>query len=142
MKNTVQVFGRKKNSIALAMISGPGNGLIRLNGVPLDLVQPELLKIKAFEPLLLCKEKNLEDIDIRIRVHGGGKVAQIYAVRQAISRGLMLYLEKYMGESYKTDIKTIFNNYDRTLLVTDCRKIEPKKSGGRGARSKYQKSYR
>ena len=32
--------------------------------------------------------------------------------------------------------------YDRTLLVTDPRRCEPKKYGGPGARARYQKSYR
>lgn len=32
--------------------------------------------------------------------------------------------------------------YDRTLLVADPRRCEPKKFGGRGARARFQKSYR
>jgi hypothetical protein len=32
--------------------------------------------------------------------------------------------------------------YDRTLLVADPRRCEPKKYGGPGARAKIQKSYR
>ncbi len=32
--------------------------------------------------------------------------------------------------------------YDRTLLVADPRRCEPKKYGGPGARARYQKSYR
>jgi small subunit ribosomal protein S16e len=33
-------------------------------------------------------------------------------------------------------------SYDRTLLVADPRRMEPKKFGGRGARARFQKSYR
>ncbi len=32
--------------------------------------------------------------------------------------------------------------YDRSLLVADPRRCEPKKYGGPGARARYQKSYR
>ena len=32
--------------------------------------------------------------------------------------------------------------YDRTLLVADPRRCEPKKYGGPGARARIQKSYR
>ena len=32
--------------------------------------------------------------------------------------------------------------YDRSLLVADPRRMEPKKCGGKGARSKMQKAYR
>lgn len=142
MKNIVQVFGRKKTSVAVAVVKGPGHGLIRVNGIPLDLIQPELLKIKVFEPLLLVGEEKFGDIDIRIRVKGGGKISQIYAIRQAIAKGLVLYLETHVGETQKNEVKDILLNYDRTLLVADSRKVEAKKSGGKGARSKYQKSYR
>ena len=30
-----------------------GSGMVRVNGVPLELVEPELLRIKVFEPILL-----------------------------------------------------------------------------------------
>ena len=33
-------------------------------------------------------------------------------------------------------------NYDKTLLVADNRRMEPKKYGGPGARARSQKSYR
>jgi len=33
-------------------------------------------------------------------------------------------------------------SYDRSLLVADQRRREPKKYGGPGARARYQKSYR
>lgn len=82
------------------------------------------------------------DIDIRIRVKGGGQVSRIYAIRQAISRGILRYLEKYVNESEKMKLREIFLQYDRSLLVTDSRVIESKKSGGKGARSRFQKSYR
>jgi len=132
----------KKTSVAIAIIKGPGHGLIRVNGAPLDLLQPELLRIKVFEPLLLAGEDKFNDIDIRIRVKGGGKTSQILAIRQAIAKGLLRYLEKFVNETKKMEIRNIFLNHDRSLLVKDSRNIEPKKAGGKGARSRYQKSYR
>ena len=47
----------------------------------------------------------------------------------------------------KSKVLFVFNaelllQYDRTLLVTDPRRCEPKKYGGPGARARYQKSYR
>jgi len=47
-----------------------------------------------------------------------------------------------IGEQEKSDIKEILLAYDRSLLVADPRRCEPKKFGGPGARAKYQKSYR
>lgn len=47
-----------------------------------------------------------------------------------------------VDEASKREIKDILVSYDRTLLVADARRCEPKKFGGPGARARYQKSYR
>ena len=47
-----------------------------------------------------------------------------------------------VDEASKKEIKDILLAYDRTLLVADPRRMEPKKFGGPGARARYQKSYR
>lgn len=47
-----------------------------------------------------------------------------------------------VDEASKNAIRDIFVQYDRTLLVADPRRCEPKKFGGPGARARYQKSYR
>ncbi|KAL1787971.1 40S ribosomal S16 isoform X2 [Sigmodon hispidus] len=73
---------------------------------------------------------------------GGGHVAQIYAIRQSISKALVAYYQKYVNEASKKEIKDILIQYDRTLLVADPRRCESKKFGGPGARARYQKSYR
>jgi len=52
--------------------------MIRVNGVPLELVQPEILRLKAFEPLLVLGKERFANLDIRVRVTGGGHTSQIY----------------------------------------------------------------
>lgn len=47
-----------------------------------------------------------------------------------------------VDEASKKELKDILIQYDRTLLVADPRRCEPKKFGGPGARARYQKSYR
>lgn len=47
-----------------------------------------------------------------------------------------------VDEASKKELKDILIQYDRTLLVGDPRRCEPKKFGGPGARARYQKSYR
>ena len=47
-----------------------------------------------------------------------------------------------VDEASKKEIKDVLTQYDRTLLVADPRRCEPKKFGGPGARARYQKSYR
>ena len=48
-------------------------------------------------------------------------------------------LQTDQDESSKNEIKDVLIQYDRTLLVADPRRCEPKKFGGPGARGKYQK---
>ena len=138
---SVQVFGRKKTATAVAFCKR-GNGMIRVNGRPLDLVEPVTLRMKVQEPLLLLGKERFAGIDIRVRVKGGGQVAQLYAIRQAIAKGIVAYYQKFVDEASKKEIKDLLVQYDRSLLVADPRRCEAKKFGGPGARARYQKSYR
>ena len=140
-KQFVQTFGRKKNAVAVALFR-PGKGTIRVNGVPIDLVEPALLRQKALEPVLLLGQERFAEYDIRIRVRGGGYTSQIYAIRLALSKSIIAYYQKHVNESLKREIKEVFLGYDRNLLIADPRRCEPKKYGGPGARARAQKSYR
>ena len=126
---SVQCFGRKKTSTALAFVKR-GTGLIKVNGVPISLVQPEILKLKIFEPVLLIGTDRFQQVDIRVRVKGGGTTSQIYAIRQAIAKGIVAFYQKYVDEASKREIKDKLVAYDRSLLVADTRRCEPKKFGG------------
>ncbi len=90
---SVQVFGRKKTATAVAYCKR-GKGLIKVNGRPLDLVEPKALQYKLQEPLLLLGKDRFADVDIRIRVKGGGHTSQVYAIRQALSKSLVAYYQK------------------------------------------------
>merc|ERR1712080_631060 len=138
---SVQVFGRKKTATAVAYCKR-GKGLIKVNGRPLELVEPTALQFKLMEPVLLLGKDRFADVDIRIRVKGGGHTSQIYAIRQALSKSLVAYYQKYVDEQSKKAIKDILVQFDRSLLVADPRRCEAKKFGGPGARARYQKSYR
>merc|ERR1712053_18124 len=138
---SVQVFGRKKTATAVAYCKR-GQGIVRVNGKPLEQIEPKPLQFKLQEPILLLGKDRFSEVDIRIRVKGGGRISQIYAIRQALSKALVAYYQKYVDEQSKKEIKDILVQYDRSLLVADPRRCEPKKFGGPGARARYQKSYR
>lgn len=140
-KPFVQTFGRKKNAVAVALFK-PGKGTIRVNGVPIDLVEPAALRQKVLEPVLLLGQDRFSEYDIRIRVRGGGYTSQIYAIRLALSKSIVAFYQKHLNESTKREIKEILLEYDRNMLIADPRQCEPKKYGGPGARSRAQKSYR
>ncbi|KAK4240963.1 ribosomal protein S5 domain 2-type protein [Achaetomium macrosporum] len=137
----VQVFGKKKNATAVARCV-QGKGLIKVNGKPLKLFAPEVLRAKLYEPVLILGTDKFAEVDIRIRVAGGGHTSQVYAVRQAIAKAIIAYYAKYIDEHSKNLLKTALIQFDRSLLVADPRRCEPKKFGGRGARARFQKSYR
>ena len=82
------------------------------------------------------------NVDIRVRVTGGGHTSQVYAIRQAIAKAIVAYYQKFVDEQSKNELQKALIAYDRTLLVADPRRSEPKKFGGPGARARYQKSYR
>lgn len=81
-------------------------------------------------------------VDIRVKVSGGGHTSQVYAIRQAIAKALVAYYAKYYDAASALELRQLFITYDRTLLIADPRRMEPKKFGGRGARARRQKSYR
>jgi len=137
----VQCFGKKKTATAVAHCKA-GRGLLKVNGSPLALVKPEILRFKVYEPLLIVGLDKFSEVDIRVRVRGGGHTSQVYAIRQAIAKALVAYYQKFVDEHSKNQLKQAFTQYDRTLLVADNRRCEPKKFGGPGARARYQKSYR
>merc|ERR1712146_257372 len=70
-----QVFGRKKNATAVAHIKA-GKGLVKVNGRPLSVLKPEILRIKIEEPIRLLGKARFNEVDIRVRVSGGGKTAR------------------------------------------------------------------
>lgn len=89
----VQTFGRKRHAVAVG-ICKEGKGLIRLNGQPLHLVEPSILRVKVMEPVLLLGAERFAAVDIRLRVTGGGYSSQVYAVRQALAKALVSYTQK------------------------------------------------
>jgi len=137
----VQTFGKKKTATAVARTK-EGRGLIHVNGSPIFNLQPEILRFKVYEAVLAAGEENFAYIDIRLRVKGGGHTSQVYALRQAIAKAVVAYHAKYIDASSALELKKKLVAYDRSLLISDPRRAEPKKFGGHGARARRQKSYR
>ncbi len=133
MAKAIVASGKRKMAVARASLT-KGRGAVRVNSVPVEILPHELARMKILEPLKLAGKK-AETIDIDVNVQGGGVMGQADAVRTAIARGLVQYLNDQ-------DLEVLFREYDRTLIVPDTRRKLPKKPLGRGARKKRQKSYR
>jgi len=126
--------GKKKTAVARATVSD-GEGRVRINSTPVELVEPEMSRFKMLEPFRIAGEDLRDGVDVDIDVSGGGFAGQADAVRTAIARGLV----EHLGDA---ELRDAYREFDRSLLVNDVRQSESKKWGGPGARARYQKSYR
>lgn len=133
MKKVIHTSGKRKTAIARGKFR-EGKGRVRVNKYPTELYQPELASLKIKEPLTLAGDL-VDNVDIDVKVVGGGVMGQAEAARMVIAKGLV----QWTGDM---DLKEKYTQYDRTMLVGDPRRSEPKKYGGRGARARRQKSYR
>ena len=86
----VQCFGRKKNATAVAHVT-TGTGFIKVNGKPIQLLEPASLRLKVYEPIFLLGANKFKDLNMRVRVSGGGSCSQVMAIRQAISKSLIAF---------------------------------------------------
>ena len=133
MSKVVHTSGKRKTAIARGPVKD-GTGRVKVNRKPVELYEPELARLKIFEPLELAGDI-VNSVDINVRVVGGGIMGQAEAARMVIAKGLV----EYTGDM---NLKDRYVQYDRTMLVGDPRRSESKKFGGPGARARKQKSYR
>ena len=133
VKKVVNTSGKRKTAVARASVK-KGKGIIRINKIPVELYEPEIARWKIQEALKIA-EDHINKVNIDVTVSGGGFMSQANAARTAISKGLV----EFTGDP---SLKIKYLDHDRSLLVSDSRRKEPKKPLGRGARKKRQKSYR
>ena len=126
--------GKRRTAIARAIIK-EGTGRVLINGKPIEIVEPEIVRMKLLEPFYFLDAKSKESIDIKVKVKGGGYMGQADAARTAIARALLAWLDS-------EELRVKFFEYDRHMIVGDPRRREPKHFGGPGARAKDTKSYR
>jgi small subunit ribosomal protein S9 len=132
MSIDILTSGKRKSAKSTAHLT-KGNGKVTVNKQPIDICTSEMYVLRMKEPLILAGEF-ADKINLTITTKGGGFASQADAVRLAIARALV---------EYKPELEETFADYDRTLLVADVRRKEPKKPNTQGsARSKRQKSYR
>jgi small subunit ribosomal protein S9 len=132
-RKTKLYSGSRKEARASAAIM-PGNGKIRINNVPVEIVTPTVARQRILTPLVLAGDLK-DKVDIDVRVTGGGFMGQAEAAAMAISRALVDWTR---GQELRRRI----SEYDVHLLSGDARRSETKKFGGPGARRRKQKSYR
>lgn len=106
------MFPEQKTATAVAYCKR-GRGLIKVNGCPIELLEPAILRVKTFEPVLLLGTARFSNVDIRVRVRGGGYTSQVrkWRVRSAFF---------FVGDSslgVGEILQSTFSLQGRTLLL-------------------------
>ncbi|MDR2202838.1 MAG: 30S ribosomal protein S9 [Nitrososphaerota archaeon] len=133
-KKVLVVSGKRKTATARAVVK-QGVGRVRINLTPVEICEPDVAREKIMEPLLQAGGDVWRQVDIDVQTSGGGFMGQAEAARMAVANALLKW-------SKSAHLRTVFSEYDRTMIVGDSRAKETKKFGGSGARAKGQKSYR
>jgi small subunit ribosomal protein S9 len=133
-KKVLVISGKRKTATARAVVK-QGVGRVRINLTPIEIYEPAIAREKIMEPLLQAGGDVWRQVDLNVQTSGGGFMGQAEAARMAVANALL----KWTRSSH---LRTVFNEYDRTMIVGDSRAKETKKFGGAGARAKGQKSYR
>ena len=147
MTKTQIYFASRKTASAHAYIT-KGEGKVRINNVPAEIIQEESAREIILVPLELSGDLRSK-VDISVRVRGGGFIGQSYAAATAITRALIGWTknkkepkEHPFTKSVRNDLRKKIGEFDKYLISGDARRKEPKKFGGPGARRRKQKSYR
>lgn len=116
---SVEVFGCKKTATVVVHCKR-GKGSSRHTGVPWRWWSHTRCSTSYRSPFCFWARSNLLVWISRswARVKGGGFVAQIYVIPQSISKILVVYCQKYVGEASKKEIKDTLIQCDWPLLVT------------------------
>jgi len=123
--------GKRKAAIARALVTA-GKGNVSINGLAVESISNPIVRETITEPLLFVERKLY---DVSVTVHGGGVMGQAQAARTAIARALVSHTN---DESLREKMMGL----DKSLLVEDPRRVEPKKFKGPKARARFTKSYR
>ena len=137
MADVLHRAGKRKMAIARATIS-KGNGRVTINSIPLDIYGTRIARMKINESLMIAsKYVNLNDINIKVNVKGGGIMGQTDAIISSIARALVEW-------SKNEKLHSAYLGYNRTVIAGDHRQTEPHKpsQSRKGPRHKRQKSYR
>ena len=125
----VTATGRRKTAVARVRVK-TGTGQIVINGRPIDEYFPAI-KDRVQVSSVLAHVGHVADVDIRIRVAGGGSAGQAGACRLGVARAIKT-LDGETAETLRAE----------GMLTRDGRMKERKKYGLRGARRGTQFSKR
>lgn len=125
----IQATGKRKSAVARVILRS-GDGTFQINDRPIEQYFPSTLH-QAMARQALVSSGYDGNVDVRVRVHGGGVSGQAGAVRHGVARALTDLEPELRG-----DLKR------RGMLTRDDRRKERKKAGLKKARKRPQFSKR
>jgi small subunit ribosomal protein S9 len=128
-ESRIQATGKRKTAIARVILT-PGSGVISINKRTLDEYFPRDFHRTTARQALVASGYDGQ-VDVKVRVHGGGISGQADAVRHGIARALTEIDPELRGELKR-----------RGLLTRDARAKERRKAGLKKARKRPQFSKR
>lgn len=140
-------FASRKTANAHVYIT-KGKGIVKINNIPIEMIPQETAREVMLVPLEITG-KLRDDVNISVRVRGGGYMGQASATATGIARALTGWTKSKkepkdhpLPKSVRKDLRNRITDFDKYLISGDARRKEPKKFGGPGARRRKQKSYR
>lgn len=127
--NAFYATGKRKNSVAKVWLV-PGTGKFVINNRELDDYFDIPVNRDLLTSPLVVTEKD-DAFDIKVTVMGGGQTGQAGAIRQGLSKALVLS---------DSDLRGVLKAAG--YLTRDSRQKERKKYGKKGARASFQFSKR
>jgi len=125
----IQATGKRKSAVARVILRS-GDGTFQINDRSIEQYFPSSLH-QAMARQALVSSGYDGNVDVRVRVHGGGVSGQAGAVRHGVARALTVLEPELRG-----DLKR------RGMLTRDDRRKERKKAGLKKARKRPQFSKR
>ena len=119
-KKVLVVSGKRKTAVARAVVK-QGVGKVRINMTPVEIYEPDIAKAKIMEPLLQAGADVWQQLDMDVKTSGGGYMGQAEAARMAISNALLKWTKS-------THLRTVFSEYDRTMIAGDSTNQRNKES--------------
>src|SRR3970282_2691422 len=120
-------FATRKTAKPHVFIS-KGTGKVRINNVPVEMVQQETAREVILSPLEVSGDVR-NKVDISVRVKGGGFMGQSSAAATAISRALIGWTKTKketrdhpLTKSVRDDLRKRIAEFDKYLISGDARR--------------------
>merc|ERR1712021_188656 len=115
----VRTFGRKKNATAVALVQGVdkgtdgrkgGQGVIRVNGKPLQLIEPESMRMKVYEPIFIVVLTDSRILASELELRAVVQWPRSWLSEWQLPRELLLTIKSIRMSRAKERLKTCLFN--------------------------------